>query len=181
MEAADQLRQAEFAHLVRNIPCEGVVNLRLHTEVVVGNILSQLVMSKRILQPVGYDDAVSHAQQRDGVDNAKKLKDLKTITTEIDRCIGTFNLGDYIPAFKSWYLQGRFQRVQARMELFISVIIDERLDERKQATSYESKDYLDTLLDEADDKSNEIDPNIVRTMIWVSMQTHVPAHKASVL
>jgi len=175
MEVEQQLRHAEFAHLVRIIPCDGVVNLRFHIELVVGNIFSQLVMSKRLLQPGSYDDAVSHAQQRNGVDDAKKLKDLMTMATDIDRCIGTFNFGDFIPAFKSWDLQGlkgRFQRFRERMNSFIDVIIHERLEERKQATSYESKDFLDTFLDEADDKSNEIDLNTVRTMLWVSKQTH---------
>jgi len=159
--------------MVRSIPRDGMVNVKFHIEVVIGNIFSQLVMSKRLLQPESYDDAVSKPRADTG--DSKQLRDLMTMTADIDRCIGTFNAGDFIPACKSWDVQGlegRFQRFRARMDSFLAVIIHERLETRKQSSSYVSKDYLDALLDEAEDKSNEIDLNTVRSMIWVSKQKH---------
>lgn len=169
MEEAQGLRAAEFAHLVRSIPTAGPVSVKFHIEVLIGNIFSQLVLSKRLLQPASYEEAVSSAKP--GVGDAEKLRDLMTMTADIDRCIGTFNAGDFIPACKSWDVQGlegRFQRFRQKMDAFVAVIIHERLTARAAAgAAYESKDYLDALLDEVDQKNNEIDLTTVRSMIWV--------------
>lgn len=166
VEAAQQLRANEFACMLRTIPQDGMVNVKFHLEVLAGNIFSQLVMSKRLMQPTCDDEDCS--------DNTAKLKDLMTITADLDRIIGTFNPGDFIPAFKNLDLQGlgsRFKQFRSRMDAFIATILQERLEERNAKKHLErEKDYLDALLDEVDQKTNNgqpIDLNIVKTMIWV--------------
>lgn len=165
VEAAQQLRADEFAHMLRTIPQEGMVNVKFHLEVLAGNVFSQLVMSKRLLQPTSHDEESN--------DNTEKLKDLMTITADLDRIIGTFNPGDFIPAFKSLDLQGlggRFKQFRERMDAFIATILQERLEEREaKRNEQREKDYLDALLDEVDQNNgHHIDLNIVKTMIWVS-------------
>lgn len=170
MEDAQKLRSAEIAYLVRTIPTEGMVNVKFHIETLIGNIFSQLVLSKRLVQPTSYEVSMTTVKKFDA--DAGKLRDLMTMTSDIDRSIGTFNAGDFIPAMKSLNVQGlngRFQRFKEKMDAFVAVIIHERLTVRQAAGSaYESKDYLDALLDEIDVKDNEIDLTTVRSMIWVS-------------
>jgi len=162
VEAAQQLRADEFACMLRTIPQDGMVNVKFHLEVLAGNIFSQLVMSKRLQQPTSHEEECT--------DNTAKLKDLMTITADLDRIIGTFNPGDFIPAFKRLDLQGlggRFKQFRMRMDAFIATILQERLDERREKLNEQrEKDYLDALLDEVD-QDNKIDLNIVKTMVWV--------------
>lgn len=179
MEDAQKLRSAEIAYLVRTIPTEGMVNVKFHIETLIGNIFSQLVLSKRLVQPTSYEVSMTTVKKFDA--DAGKLRDLMTMTSDIDRSIGTFNAGDFIPAMKSLNVQGlngRFQRFKEKMDAFVAVIIHERLTVRQAAGSaYESKDYLDALLDEIDVKDNEIDLTTVRSMIWeifaAGMETNI--------
>jgi len=176
VEAAQKLRQDEFTNMLCTIPQDGMVNVKFHIEVLAGNVFSQLIMSKRLLQPTSHDE--------ESQDNTRKLKDLMTITADLDRIIGTFNPGDFIPAFKSvdlLGLGGRFKQFRSRMDSFIATILEERLAERK-AKKHEDreKDYLDVLLDEVDQGTNNgrpIDLNIVKTMIWeifaAGMETNI--------
>ena len=173
VEAAQQLRADEFKHMLSTIPQEGWVNVKFHLEVLAGNVFSQLIMGKRLLQPTSHDEEVN--------DSTEKLKDLMTITADLDRIIGTFNPGDFIPAFKKLDLQGlgsRFKQFRSRMDTFIAKILEERLELRKNRDPKEQsreKDYLDALLDEADQKTNAIDLNVVKTMLWVSSSiTNLP-------
>lgn len=166
VEASLQLRIAEFKHMLATIPQDGWVNVKFHLEVLAGNIFSQLIMGKRLLQPISHDEEVH--------DSTEKLKDLMNITADLDRLIGTFNPGDFIPALKKMDLLGlgsRFKQFHARMETFIAQILKERLELRKNRDANDQsreKDYLDALLDEADQQNNEIDINVVKTMLWVS-------------
>ncbi|KAG0616317.1 hypothetical protein M758_5G105300 [Ceratodon purpureus] len=175
VEAAQQLRADEFKHMLSTIPQEGWVNVKFHLEVLAGNVFSQLIMGKRLLQPTSHDEEVN--------DSTEKLKDLMTITADLDRIIGTFNPGDFIPAFKKLDLQGlgsRFKQFRSRMDTFIAKILEERLELRKNRDPKEQsreKDYLDALLDEADQKTNAIDLNVVKTMLWeiyaAGMETNI--------
>jgi len=164
VEATQKLRAEEFAHMLRTIPHEGLVNVKFHIEVLAGNVFSQLVMSKRLVQPQSYNEASTNSTE--------KLKDLMTMTADLDRILGTFNPGDFIPAFKSLDLQGlegRFREFRGRLDAFVSIIVKERIEERKnQQNENREKDYLDALLDEVDVKDNKIDLDIVKTMLWVS-------------
>lgn len=176
VEAAQQLRADEFAHMLRTIPQDGMVNVKFHLEVLAGNVFSQLIMGKRLMQPSSYDEQSN--------DSTEKLKDLMTITADLDRIIGTFNPGDFIPAFKRLDLQGlgsRFKQFRARMDSFIAKILEERLALRKNRDAKDQareKDYLDALLDEVDQNNgHNIDLNIVKTMLWeiyaAGMETNI--------
>uniref|UniRef100_A0A7I4B718 Cytochrome P450 n=1 Tax=Physcomitrium patens TaxID=3218 RepID=A0A7I4B718_PHYPA len=174
MEATQQLRANEFAHMLRTIPHDTTVNVKFHLEVLAGNIFSQLVMSRRLLQPSSIEDTTT--------DSTEKLKDLMKITADLDRIIGTFNPGDFIPAVKRFDLAGigcKFKQFRNRMDSFVEKIIQERLEERKSSRApkeLREKDYLDALLDEAD-QQKEIDLNVVKTMIWeifaAGMETNI--------
>lgn len=173
MEAAHELRAEEFRNMLSTIPQEGWVNVKFHLEVLAGNVFSQLIMGKRLLQPSSMDEEVN--------DSTEKLKDLMTITADLDRIIGTFNPGDFIPAFKKLDLHGlgsRFTRFRARMDSFIAKILEERLEVRKNRKDQpRANDYLDALLDEADQPNNNIDLNVVKTMLWeiyaAGMETNI--------
>jgi hypothetical protein len=165
VEAAHELRAEEFRHMLSTIPQEGWVNVKFHLEVLAGNVFSQLIMGKRLLQPSSMDEEVN--------DSTEKLKDLMTITADLDRILGTFNPGDFIPAFKKLDLQGlgsRFTQFRARLDSFIGKILEERLEVRKNRKDQpRANDYLDALLDEADQPNNDIDLNVVKTMLWVTL------------
>jgi len=75
-------------------------------------------------------------------------------------------------------LEGRFREFRGRLDAFVSIIVKERIEERKnQQNENREKDYLDALLDEVDVKDNKIDLDIVKTMLWeiyaAGMETNI--------
>uniref|UniRef100_A0A453SKX1 Uncharacterized protein n=1 Tax=Aegilops tauschii subsp. strangulata TaxID=200361 RepID=A0A453SKX1_AEGTS len=115
-----------------------------------GDIVSRMVMSRRWT----------------GDDN--DTEEMRSVVAETAELMGTFNLQDYIGAFKNWDVQGLGKRIDAvhrkfdvMMERILTARDAKRRRQRESANSEdggegEGKDILDILFDMHEDAAAEM-------------------------
>ncbi|KAJ4842282.1 hypothetical protein Tsubulata_023807, partial [Turnera subulata] len=124
------------------------VNVTQGLHKMTNNILSQMVMG---IKSSGTD---------------RQAEFIRSVVRELEKIFGEFNVSDFIWFLKSWDLQGigkRSRKVADKASKFMEPIITERQQLRQKIKGsgdhYESKDFLDLLLDVMGDDTAEIKIN----------------------
>lgn len=173
------VRSEEVLSMIRTIiPQVGVpVELNSLFTISTTNVISRMVLNKRL-------GCVSTTNASE--DNVREVQDLKEIVEEIFGCLATPNIGTLVPALKYLDIQGletRFEKLKARMDVFVMNIIAEHLEQRTTRRSKEAaveiceeeKDMVDLLLDEMEAMTDEsaITLENVKSLIWVSSTSYL--------
>ncbi|KAG0565964.1 hypothetical protein M758_7G026300 [Ceratodon purpureus] len=170
LEATQNVRAEEIAHLIRTLPQNQKVELRPYLSVMLNNVVSRFILNKRLSARSG-----GHETEEE----LSAIKNFKEITHEIALCLSAFYPGDFIPALK-WLgpqrLEKRFKECNKRMDLFVSKIIAEHEAERKLgAIAEEEKDMVHVLLDEMEKSEEEhrITMTNVKAILWDAFSASV--------
>jgi flavonoid 3'-monooxygenase len=164
LEATQHVRAEEMAHLIRTMPQNREVELRIYLCVLLNNIISRLILNRRLSARLG---------EHETEEQMLEIKKFKEITYDISYCLGAFYPGDFIPGLK-WLdplgLEKRFKDTNNRMDSFASKIITEHEAERKLGPIAEQdKDMVHILLDEVEntEEKHQITMTNVKGMMWV--------------
>ncbi|KAK7388881.1 hypothetical protein VNO78_23708 [Psophocarpus tetragonolobus] len=134
MNDFSQLRQEEVERLTRNLarPSSEAVNLRQLLNICTTNILSRIMIGRRIF----YDNS-SNCDPR--------ANEFKSMVVELMVLVGIFNIGDFIP-FLDWLdLQGvksKMKKLHKKFDAFLTSI----LEEHKISKNEKHRDLLSVLL-----------------------------------
>ena len=154
--------------MLKALPEDCVITIRLYIEVMVTNVLSLMVFKKRYLAVAG-KDANSTTEE------IKEIEAFKRVLSDIAVNISQNNIGDVVPALR-WLdpqgLESQYMQAKARMDSFSSKIIAEHLERRRdgarQSREHE-KDLIDIFLDQVEEqKKHEVTLENVQSILWVS-------------
>ncbi|KAG0597782.1 hypothetical protein M758_12G020200 [Ceratodon purpureus] len=152
LQLSECVRAEEITHMLRMFPQDGttVVPVRTYLEVVVTNILSRMVLKKRLL---------AVAQKGEKGQEFEIVRKFKSIVDEIAECSLHINPGDFIPVFNWIDIQGfrkRVRNLKKQMDAFMADIVSEHRELRKSGAVHD-KDMVDVFLDQMEDKSLRFD------------------------
>ena len=139
------------------------VNITDYLYVALANIVSNLLISKSLFDIKG-----------------KEVRELKQAFWEIFVTVGMINTADFIPILKPFDPHG-FKRkltdIFKGLDAFIKMLVDMRLEEKKNKTNENENgkmDMLDRLLEykgnSAEDEMKELPTDVIKGMIAVSQQ-----------
>ncbi|KAE8771637.1 3,9-dihydroxypterocarpan 6A-monooxygenase-like [Hordeum vulgare] len=149
LDRLSHVRREEVARLVDSLgqsAAEGkLVDVDAALMGLTGDIVSRMVMSRRWT----------------GDDN--DTEEMRSVVAETAELTGTFNLQDYIGAFKNWDVQGLGKRIDAvhrkfdaMMERILTARDVKRRQQREDGGEGEGKDILDILFDMHEDDAAEM-------------------------
>ena len=169
VQLAEGMRTEEIANVLRVMPQDGrtVVPVRTYIEVVVTNILSRMVLKKRFGAVAGKTvDAPVEGNEVEQVRNFQEL------IQEIAEASFRLDAGDFVPALRRIDLLGfrrHLRHLKKRMDVFVSKIISEHLEQRQKSSAVYEKDMVDALLDEMEDTTSQfgISNEHISSLLWV--------------
>jgi hypothetical protein len=169
LQLSEGMRTEEIANVLRVMPQDGrtVVPVRTYIEVVVTNILSRMVLKKRFGAVAGKTvDAPVEGNEVEQVRNFAEL------IQEIAEASFRLDAGDFVPALRRIDLLGfrrHLRHLKKRMDVFMSKIISEHLEQRQKSSAVYEKDMVDALLDEMEDTTSRfgISNEHISSLLWV--------------
>jgi hypothetical protein len=169
LQLSEGMRTEEIANVLRVMPQDGrtVVPVRTYIEVVVTNILSRMVLKKRFGAVAGKTvDAPVEGNEVEQVRNFAEL------IQEIAEASFRLDAGDFVPALRRIDLLGfrrHLRHLKKRMDVFVSKIISEHLEQRQKSSAVYEKDMVDALLDEMEDTTSRfgISNEHISSLLWV--------------
>jgi len=167
LQLATNVRAEEIAHVMREIPQDGVtmVPVRSHIEVAITNIMSHAILKRRF--------TAMASEKKHDEQEFEQVSNFRKILMDIAEYSQTINPGDFMPIFK-WMdifgLEKQMRDLRERMDAFMSPIISEHIVQRKNGSIF-VKDMADVLLDQMEDKTLQFDitSDNVRSTFWVSV------------
>jgi hypothetical protein len=169
LQLSEGMRTEEIANVLRVMPQDGrtVVPVRTYIEVVVTNILSRMVLKKRFGAVAGKTvDAPVEGNEVEQVRNfAELIQEVRDVSFRLDA-------GDFVPALRRIDLLGfrrHLRHLKKRMDVFMSKIISEHLEQRQKSSAVYEKDMVDALLDEMEDTTSRfgISNEHISSLLWV--------------
>jgi hypothetical protein len=169
LQLSEGMRTEEIANVLRVMPQDGrtVVPVRTYIEVVVTNILSRMVLKKRFGAVAGKTvDAPVEGNEVEQVRNfADLIQEVRDVSFRLDA-------GDFVPALRRIDLLGfrrHLRHLKKRMDVFMSKIISEHLEQRQKSSAVYEKDMVDALLDEMEDTTSRfgISNEHISSLLWV--------------